>query len=182
MKSGFNILACCTLLLTGACAQMPDDVLQVSEKHRVMKVAQSRKVATPKKKEVLLAGAAALQDMGFTIDQSDPELGLVVGSKQRDATDGGQIALAVVGATLTTLLAGPAAGVNGFRYDDEQVVRASLIAGDGADETDLRISVQRVVLDQRGKVSKAETIRDEELYTQFYETLGGSIPWEVTGG
>ncbi|GHB37698.1 hypothetical protein GCM10007094_28780 [Pseudovibrio japonicus] len=182
MKSGFYALAGCTLLLTSACAQMPKDVLQVTEQHKAMKAAQSRTIASPKKKEVLLAGAAALQDMGFSIDKTDPELGLVVGSKQRDAKEGEQVALAVVGAAITTILAGPVAGVHNFKYDDEQFVRASITAGSEENATDLRISVQRIVLDQRGDVSKAETVKDEKLYSQFYETLGASIPWEVTGG
>ncbi|SDR30742.1 hypothetical protein [Pseudovibrio sp. Tun.PSC04-5.I4] len=182
MSSRFNVIAGCALLLLGACAQMPKDVMQVGEKHKAMKVAQSRTVVTPKKKEVLLSGAKALQDMGFTIDSTDPDLGLVVGSKRRDATDGRQMALAVAGAAVQTVLFGPIIGYATFKYDDEQTVRASLTAGEGDKGTDLRINVQRVVLDQRGGISRQETVQDAELYSTFYDTLGASIPWQVTGG
>ena len=39
-----------------------------------------------------MSSAGLLQDLGFTIDDSETQLGLIVGSKDRSAVEGGQVA------------------------------------------------------------------------------------------
>ena len=66
-----------------------------------------------------------LQDLGYTIDNSEPPCGLVVGSRDRDATETGQ----VVAAMLVAALAGAPMPI-----DKNQKIRASLVTrpvGDG---------------------------------------------------
>lgn len=60
----------------------------------------TRRFETMNEAELLSASAAVLQDLGFTIDESETSVGLIVASKDRDATDAGQVAASIVMAVL----------------------------------------------------------------------------------
>jgi hypothetical protein len=45
--------------------------------------------------QLLTASAALLQDTGFTIDESEVKCGVIIGSRDRDATDAGEVVLSV---------------------------------------------------------------------------------------
>ncbi|WFS61335.1 hypothetical protein LF599_11690 [Pseudodesulfovibrio thermohalotolerans] len=90
---------------------------------------------------VLVAANAVLQDLGFNLDETDPELGVVVASKNRDATDGGQVfLLALLGA-----LGNNSNAVNSA--DATQLVKVSLVIrhldGDG-EMPDTDLSPERI--------------------------------------
>ena len=51
--------------------------------------------------DILSASAAALQDLGFSIDESETKLGIIVGSKRSDASSDVEEALQVVTAILS---------------------------------------------------------------------------------
>lgn len=108
------------LLLAGGCAnhaQTSRDMLTLTPESMQMRQLQTKRYDTGDEKMVLQASASVLQDLGFQLDESTPDLGIIVGSKKRDATDAGQVALAIFVAALSRQ---PAS------IDDHQTIRVSL--------------------------------------------------------
>lgn len=192
MKKIISCLTICAML--GGCAgQIPPEALQFQTDTLANRQMQSRKYDIKTEKELLSASSNVLQDMGFNLDESNMPLGVIVASKSRDATEGGQIA----GAILLGVLFG-AAAVN---YDKTQKIRASLVtkpasikepihvtvatkAGkqikfdqpvDAANGYIVRVTFQRMVWNQRGIMTKIEAVNDPEIYQEFYEKLSKSI-------
>lgn len=135
-----KIIALLLLLVatTGCAAKVPQDALQLSPESLANRQLQTRRYETGNEEAVLIAANAVLQDLGFNLDETSPELGVIVASKNRDATDGGQIVmLALLGA-----LGNNPNAMNGA--DATQLVKVSLVVRplDGNDEaaaTDLSI-------------------------------------------
>jgi hypothetical protein len=65
---------------------------------------QSRRFDTKDEGMLLQAVAGVFQDLGFQIDESRPQVGLIAGSKDRSAIEAGQVAAQI----LLALLAGAA--------------------------------------------------------------------------
>ena len=95
-------------------------------------------------------------------------VGVLVGSKNRDATDSGQVVAAIALAVLF--------GSN-MPIDKEQKIRASLITRPS--ETGkghlLRVTFQRIVWNTQGAVSKIEPISEPLIYQEFFEKLSKSV-------
>lgn len=156
-------------MLSGCAQKIPKEALQLSQESLEQRQAQTRRFNTTDAEEMLSASAAVLQDLGFNIDESETRLGLIVGSKERDATEAGQ----VVGAVILAILFGAYVPV-----DDEQKIRASLITrpyGDGTEWTAVRVTFQRVVWNTEGKVSRSEGLTDPGLYQEFFSKLSKSV-------
>jgi len=173
----FKLLIAVTLCfaLVSCAAKYPKDFLKLPPdnlKHRQLQV---RQYDTTDEKEIIAACAGVLQDLGFTLDDSETELGLVVASKDRDATDAGQVTLATI-AVLLSAFSGSAS--NAFETIDKlQKIRASVVTNLSlnADRIVVRVTFQRIVWNARGDVSRMETLSDEELYQGFFERLSKSI-------
>jgi hypothetical protein len=164
------IVAC---VLWSCAPRIPKDVLQLSPESLKNRQLQTRRFDTDEK-TLLSASAAVLQDIGFTIDESETKLGTIVSSKRCDATSGGQIVAAILVAALTGAV---------MPIDKEQLVRASLVTtpihvGDAdktAFQTAVRVTFQRIVTNDRGQVSRLEFINDPKLYQEFFEKLSKSL-------
>lgn len=130
--------------------------------------------------DILSACAAVLQDLEFTIDETEAKLGVIVGSKRSDATEVGQEAWWLVKALLTY-------GWTAFtdETDDYQVFRASVVvrptstanAGNHA----VSVTFQRTVWDTDDKISKQETLEVPEIYRDFFDRLSKSVFLEGQG-
>lgn len=83
-----------------------------------MRQLQTKRYDTNDEKMVLTASASVLQDLGFQLDESTPDLGIIVGSKTRDATDAGQVTMAIFIAIL---------GGGDTPIDKHQTIRVSLV-------------------------------------------------------
>ena len=150
-------------------SQVPKDALALSPESLATRQLQSRRFSTRDERALLIAAAGLLQDTGFAIDESETGLGVIVGSKDREATDTGQ----VVAALLLAGLAGTEAV-----WDEKQKIRASLVtrASDLApDEIILRVTFQRIVWNNQGTISRLETVDDEEIYQEFFEKLSKAV-------
>jgi len=163
-----------SLLLLAACQpKIPREALLLtpeSLKHRQL---QTRRFETADEKRILSACAALLQDLGFTIDESETELGVLVGSKMRSAVDATQI----VGAVLFAVLSGVVISV-----DKEQLMRACVVTRPaGPDCHALRVTFQRIVFNTMGQVSRREMINDIKIYNDFFEKLSKSVFLEAQG-
>ena len=163
------ILAVGIVLVAGCEQTIPKDALQLSPESLAQRQAQTRRFDTTDEALLLSASAAVLQDLGFNLDESETELGLIVASKDRDATEAGQI----IGAVLIAVLTGVSVPV-----DQRQKIRASLITrpfGESGDKTAVRVTFQRVVWNTSGNVSKSEAMTDPEIYQEFFSKLSKSV-------
>jgi len=189
-----KIISCLAIIgMLGGCAtQIPPEALQFQPDTLANRQLQSRKYDIKSEKELLSASNNVLQDMGFNLDESNMSLGVIVASKNRDATDGGQIAGAILMAALFRVQTS---------YDKDQKIRASLVtkpaATNNAIQVDVttktgkqvkfnqpveasngfvvRVTFQRLVWNQRGALTKIEGINDPEIYQEFFDKLSKSI-------
>lgn len=109
------------VLLGGCVAKVPQNALELSPESLADRQLQTRRFDSANHQAMLGAAAATLQDLGFTLDETAYSLGVLVASKQRDATSSGQVAAAMMLAALT----GAATPV-----DKEQVIRVSMVMRD----------------------------------------------------
>jgi hypothetical protein len=162
------------LLMLNNCAPMvPRAALQLAPENAGQRLLQSRQFDTDEP-TLLSAGTAVLQDLGFMIEDSEPAYGLISCSKHRDASRAEQM----IGAFALAMLTGVVPSV-----DRDQWIRASVVtqpvAVDAADpakcRTAVRVSFQRIVRNQLGKVSRLESLVEPQMYREFYEKLSRSL-------
>jgi hypothetical protein len=107
--------------------------------------------------------------MGFNIDESETKLGYILGTKDRDATDAGQI----VGAVLVAALTGTVMPV-----DKSQKMRACIVThpyGEQKDKIAVRVTFQRIVWNTQNQVSTKECLAQPEIYQEFFSKLSKSL-------
>jgi hypothetical protein len=162
------------MFLFVSCAPtIPKEALQLSKENLKDRQLQTRRFDTDEK-TLLSASAAVLQDLGFNINESETDLGLIACSKRREAISAGQIA----GAVLLALLTGVAAPV-----DKEQLIRASLVTRpihiDKTDKTKcrtvVRVTFQRIVSNTQGQITRREGINEPKIYQEFFDKLSQSL-------
>lgn len=162
-----SLLVISLALLPGCQHELPADALQASPDALAERQLQIRRFDTNNEKTILSAGAAVLQDLGFNIDESETDLGVIVCSKQRDATSAGQVAGAIVMALLSGVV---------MPVDKNQLIRASLITCPINDKSvAVRITFQRIIFNTYNQITKAEPLKDPELYQKFFEKLSQSV-------
>lgn len=165
------------LLVLSACATIPKDALVLSPDSLERRQLQTRRLEGIDEKALLAAAAGVLQDLGFNIDESETKLGVIVASKDRSAITGSQVAGAVLLALLGTYSA----------IDKTQKIRVSLVtrpahAADGSRVQGshlLRITIQRLVWNTDGMLTRIESIEDPEIYVEFFDKLSKSIFLEL---
>lgn len=167
-----TILFAC-LLAVGGCAGIPEDALVLSPDSLERRHLQTRRLDGISEKTLLSAAAGVLQDLGFSIDESETALGVIVASKDRSAVTKSQVA----GAVLLALLGGYTP------IDKTQKIRVSLvsrpvIADGGGGVTDsqyIRITIQRLVWNSEGQLTRIESIEEPEIYLEFFDKLSKSV-------
>lgn len=152
--------------MLGACVEtIPQSALALNSESMERRQLQTRRFDTPDETKLLVASAGLLQDLGYTIDSSQPSVGLIAASKERDATDGGQVA----GALFAALM-----GVR-TEIDKNQKIRVSVVTTPHGSYNTLRVTFQRVVWNTAGIVTRAEFVADPKIYQEFFEKLSKSV-------
>ena len=133
---------------------------------------QSRRFDTRDEAMILQAVAGVLQDLGFQIDESRPQVGLVAGSKDRSAVEAGQVAVQV----LLVMLAAAARTQHRVVMDENQRIRVAVVVRPVPNQAALiaRATMQRVVLNTENRMSRVETLDDPKLYQEFFNMLSQS--------
>ena len=153
--------------VTGCINERAKAALTIQPEALELRRLQTRRFETQDEKELLSASLAVLQDLGFELDEAQSELGLIVASKNRDAGSTGQI--------LGAIIIG-AAGDTEVTYDVEQKIRASVVTKPiGRAGTNVRVTFQRTVWNNRGAISANESIEDPQLYQEFFYKLSKSV-------
>ena len=167
------------LFLTGCSAAPARDVFKLPESSLAERQLQSRRFDTLDRVELLNASVGVLQDLGFTLEVTSFELGVLTGSKELDARHAGQIAIAAGQVTLSVLLAIVTQDISQLpgsvpAVDDEQKVRVCLVVNQSLENKDasvVRATMSRVIWNTKGQVTRAEILTLPELYEAFFDKL-----------
>lgn len=168
------VVSISSLMGLSACQTIPSNVLQLSPQSLEIRQIQTRQFDGLTEDDALAAAAGILQDMGFTISESETKLGLIVGNKDRSAVSAGQVA----GAVLLTLLSGAA-----VHYDDKQRIIASLVTTPVLDSKGnpipksfyVRVTFARLVWNTANQQTKVERITDPQLHQEFFDKFSKAV-------
>lgn len=120
---------------------------------------------------LLIETTQALQDLGFTIEESAPRYGVLAGSKDRDATEAGEVAGQIalsIGLALLGVHYNPT-------WDQDQVIRATVVTRPlEGDATRMRVSFERIVTRNNG-LSRAEPLDAPEFSEGFFEKVRAGL-------
>jgi hypothetical protein len=179
-------LICLSVLLLSGCQPVvPKDALRLSPTTLADRQLQTRRFETSNNRTMLSAAAAVLQDLGFTLEESEFTLGVLTATKRRDATSGGQIAASILLAAL---------GGGSTPVDKEQFIRVSMVMRElvpsladapppaqkaktaaTSGQCTLRVTFQRVVINTANQVTLAEQVNDPAVYKEFFDKLSQSV-------
>lgn len=169
MKKLFLLGVIAALIVSGCTPTIPKEALELSPQSLEMRQLQTRYFDTADEQSILVSSAGLLQDIGFNIDESETKLGFILGTKDRDAKDAGQIAGSIVMGVLLGVY---------MPTDDHQRMRASVVThpyGEKEERMAVRVTFQRIVWNTQGQVSKRECIVDPEIYQEFFSKLSKAV-------
>lgn len=175
------IVLACPMGLSG-CAEraQPAQFFELSPESSANRAMQTRMFDTGAADELLSASAAALQDLGFQIEESVREVGLLRAAKERSAREYGQYRnrLLIWLLSLGHLI---------MPIDLHQKIAATMVvrpADQDHARQEIRIMFYRVVWKGDGQADrnyippgeqKMEMIRDPEIYQQFFAKLSKAV-------
>lgn len=161
-------------------ATQPSEFFQLSPESNANRSMQTRMFETANDKELLSASAAALQDLGFQVEESVREVGFLRAAKERSAREYGQYLnrLFVWLLSLGHLI---------MPVDLHQKIAATIVTRplnqDGSRQ-EVRIMFYRVLWKGEGQADRnvippgeqqMEMIRDPEIYQQFFAKLSKAV-------
>lgn len=169
------------LLALAGCQSPPvKTFFQLAPEAPAYKAAQTRFFETRDADELLSASAAALQDLGFHVEESERELGFLRAAKERSAMESGQ----KVGRAFLVVLS---LGHLLQPIDLQQQIVATIVARpEGAEglRHELRVMFHRVVWKGDGAADRnyippgeqrMEMIRDPQIYQTFFAKLSKAV-------
>ncbi len=150
--------------LAGCNAKVPKDAMAFSPQTLQDRQLQSRRFDSGDELSLIAACGGVLQDLGYAMEESDAALGFMLGSKTREATDGGQIAMALLVAAL---------GGGNVPVDNHQIIRASIVTRPIFQKKEGE--AQHGLLSEEKIVEVTKTVHDA-----LYEYLNDSFSAEVS--
>src|SRR3989338_142933 len=93
----------CLLVSISGCATVPKDVLKAGPQSMKQRQLQTRKFDAKNEKDIMLASVGVLQDLGFTIRDSESKIGVISASKTADAINPVMMNLAGMADVLSAL-------------------------------------------------------------------------------
>jgi len=176
MRSGAACLTAVAIALA-ACQQTntvrhQTAALTLSADSLAQRQMQLRRFDTADERIILAAAAGVMQDLGFSIEESSAATGLIVGSKERDAVEAGQVAGQMFLAVLIAAMGGRADPT----WDATQRIRVSVATKPSGDRSAIvaRVTFQRILWNTKNQLSRVETIDAPEIYRQFFDKLSQS--------
>jgi hypothetical protein len=191
-----------------ACDPLPDDVFVLSPQLLQQRQLETRRYSGMKEEDLLAASSNVLQDLGFSLENSETKLGVLTASKQRTAVNAGE----VIGAIIVAALIGSAMPIS-----KDQTIRVSLVVRPVQDtaspasrsavtlttdalEAEKEQSIPAIgkelptktkpavdhfvrvtfqrIVRRTDNSEYAETLRDAELLQQFFDKLSRSVFFE----
>ena len=186
----FVWLTIMALIVAGCGSSLPKHVLRLTPDTLQNRVLQTRKYEGISEADLLSASTGVIQDLGFIIDESETNLGLMVGSKNRDAPpDATQRTVQVLVTTVSLFLAVIVAVVTKGEagedvvyvppVDDYQKLWASIVIRPTSKDNDkthyVRVTFQRIVWDTKGEIDRRQSLNEPEMYQKFFDLLSKSV-------
>lgn len=182
----FRALLLLPFVLLAGCETMPRDAFRLSESALATREMQTREYSSMSDTAILSASTAVLQDLGYAIDEMEEPLGVLSASKRADATSGikaiGSLAMDGVKCVFSFLRA--CDGKNYSKLDDVQDIRLTLISRpqlENEKDVIVRITIQRVIWDKKGRLSKQQSVTDSAVYASFFDKMSKAVFLEQEG-
>jgi hypothetical protein len=137
---------------------------------------QTQSFSVASEAQLLSETTQVLQDLGFTIEESSAHYGVLEGSKNRDATEAGEVAGQVALAVGLALM-----GVHYTpSWDKDQVIRATVTTNPiGQHEVRLRVSFERIVTNTQ-HLSRVEELTAPEFSQGFFDKVRSGLAQDHT--
>ena len=166
------VLAALVAVTMVGCAQtIPKEALELSPESLEDRQLQTRRFDTRDETMLLTASSSLLQDLGFNLDESETELGVLRASKMRDAKESGQIAGAIFILVLTGVLGAPTM----VPTDTKQRMFASVVTYPVGESTAVRVTFHRIVWNTEKRISKQERMNEPKAYQEFFSKLSKAV-------
>jgi hypothetical protein len=168
-------------LLNGCVTQPPENLLRMDANVLGVRQIQSRRYETQEEQKMLSAASSVLQDLGFTLDNSEPALGFLLGSKNRSAVNKTQVTAAIFADALSAATGSYSGGYGAsnsyMQTDKEQKIQAAVVVNRSLNHDGMivRVAFQRMVWNRMGQLSKFETLKEGEMYTGFFDKLSKAV-------
>ena len=171
------------LLTSCATTPKPESFFQLTPASAKYRALQSRIIETSNDKELLSASAAVLQDLGFQIEESVVDAGMLRAVKERSAREYSQ----EIGRGFVFLLGLLARTVLIIPVDLHQQIAATLVMHPIENSTtrfNVRIAFYRIIWQSDGSstppgLQSMEMIYGSEIYQQFFAKLSKSVFLEI---
>ena len=175
----------------GGCQTPVEDAMALPPESLKLRQLQTRRVEGIDEKALLAASVGVLQDLGFNIDESETQLGVIVASKKRSAIDTGDIAASALESLIIGMVAAALSDDHESDVDIDidvtQKIRISIVTRPALDSAGqprpdaqvIRVTIQRLVWDDEGNLTHAESIEDPKVYQKFFDRLSKSIFLEL---
>ena len=153
-------------LLQASCVTF-DDYYALDAQYLERRQLETRRFETDDEDAMLVASAQLLQDLGFTLEESETKLGLITASKDRKAgSTAGKVAIVLLAAMTNTRAV----------YDTEQKIYATLVSTKSRNTKgfNVRIEFARIIKNNQNQ-TRIEIIREPEIYKDFFDKLGQSL-------
>lgn len=163
--SCYFLMATTLFFFTGCVSGPPKDAFQLSATSLADRQIQSRRFDSLDEQLILASSVSVLQDLGYALDVSNADLGVLTASKALDAKNAGQIATMVLLAAL---------GGGATPIDKDQKIRVTLVINSSLEvkgSSVVRITMNRIIWNTQGQITKAETLSEPELYQAFFDKL-----------
>ena len=166
------LITTAALFLVACQSGVPAEALNLSPDSLERRQLESRRFDGGKEADILSACSGVAQDMGFTIDEAETKLSVMVASKDREASDvGSRVAMAILfGANAANSM------------DKSQKIRLCIVVKPvqaakpgSANQWVVRATFQRAVWNSYGQLTRLEGLKEPELYQQFFEKLSKSV-------
>ena len=173
----------CLFILVGvtlaACGPNPKRLFRLDDGHLARREVSTRRFDTTDERKVLVASAQTLQDMGYIIDESEVELGLIVARHRTELRAPGPDGTYPKFRTVTHCNPQGACTTHVVRdvFDIERIRSITLAVNRSpADEgTHVRIDISEHRLTNWDTTHGGRRIKDARVYQEFFNKLSQSL-------
>jgi len=138
-----------------------------------MRAMQTRRFDTLDEVKMIAAATQTMQDLGYIVSESQTDVGVLVGSKMRDAEETGQIA----GQVALTIMFALLGAVYNPVWDKDQNISLTIVTTpiDNSKQHNVRASFSRHITNTSGKTASDEVLIDPKIYQEFFDKLSEGV-------
>lgn len=167
MKKIISYAFLAVFLCLSGCGKYYGDYYRLDAQYLARRQMETRCFETRDEEALLIASAQVLQDLGFTLHESETRLGLITASKDREAGSYGQ----KLGMMFLAALVGTQA-----IYDTNQKIYVTLVStpSHNGKGYNVRVEFARIIWNNVNQ-TRIQRIQDEKIYKDFFDKLSQSV-------